>query len=62
MKMTTCESLHQQIPASKIHLERIDHRFRILIKSAVVCRKEESPAIEASPGQDQMLSLEIEVH
>jgi hypothetical protein len=37
MKMTTWDSLHfhQHFSTSKIHLEHLDHRFRIFIKSVV---------------------------
>jgi hypothetical protein len=61
MKMTTWDSLHfyHRFSASKIHLEHLDHRFRIFIKSMGedrIFRVEESlhpekRAIEASPGQ-----------
>jgi len=46
MKMTTCRALCQHFSAAKIHhLERLDHRFRIYIKSMgeqTVCTVEES--------------------
>jgi hypothetical protein len=66
MKMTTWQSLHPRYSASKIHVERLGHRFRLFIKSLGedrVYRVEESlhpenRAIKASPGQ---LSVE-EMH
>jgi hypothetical protein len=65
MKMTTWGGLHPHYSGANIHLERPDHRFRPFIKSAgedTINRVEESlypekRAIEASPCQDQMLSV-----